>query len=236
MVSSLCKGSANYFGAAETLREIVPGVTYEQIDHTLKFMLKNNAIIDNAGIYRLNVTLDDQFIEHLQDLLEYGLVKYNAEYTGEKVFLLWHSYSMNQVQLKLLKDPDYNMKGTYIYGKTVVIFASLKKDASVEERLAYKDKYLTSTLFQWESENNVKQSDLEGLLNSDEALIFIRKVESEHGIVQPFIYTGKGKLTNPRRQDKIDSTTGKPAITYLFDIQMVEELPDYLQYDFGVEG
>ena len=36
----------------------------------------------------------------------------------------------------------------------------------------------------------------------------------------------KGKLTNPRKQEKHQ--------TYLFDIEMEEVLPDYLQYDFGL--
>lgn len=39
---------------------------------------------------------------------------------------------------------------------------------------------------------------------------------------------------NPRKQEKIDASTGKPCVTYLFDIPMENELPDYLQYDFGL--
>lgn len=45
-------------------------------------------------------------------------------------------------------------------------------------------------------------------------------------MVLPFTYVGKGKLTNPRKQEKNQ--------TYLFDIEMEEVLPDYLQYDFGL--
>ncbi len=40
--------------------------------------------------------------------------------------------------------------------------------------------------------------------------------------------------TNERKQEKRDSVTGKENVTYLYDIPMKEELPDYLQYDFGV--
>ncbi len=43
-----------------------------------------------------------------------------------------------------------------------------------------------------------------------------------------------GKLSNERIQKKVDSQTGKYNITYLYDILMNEELPDYLRYDFGV--
>ena len=143
---------------------------------------------------------------------------------------------MNQVQLKLLKDPGYTMKGTYIYGKMVVIFASLKKDASVEERLNYKDKFLEPDLFQWESEHNIRDNDLQLLLQSEYTYVFVRKVSAENGIVMPFTFVGKGRLTNPRRQDKIDNSTGKKGMTYLFDIPLENALPDYLQYDFGLSN
>lgn len=41
-------------------------------------------------------------------------------------------------------------------------------------------------------------------------------------------------MTNQRKQVKFDKAKGKDVITYLYDIVMDEELPDYLQYDFGL--
>ena len=64
--------------------------------------------------------------------------------------------------------------------------------------------------------------------------LFIRKVEQEFGVQQPYIYVGDGHFQNERLQEKIDPKTGKNNITYLYDIPMDKELPDYLQYDFGV--
>ena len=40
-------------------------------------------------------------------------------------------------------------------------------------------------------------------------------------------YIGKGVLTNPR---KTDGSNG----TYIYDIKMENDLPEYLQYDFGL--
>ena len=54
------------------------------------------------------------------------------------------------------------------------------------------------------------------------------------GIVLPFIYVGKGKMPNPRKQVKGDRAKGKDIVTYLYDNVMENELPDYLQYDFGL--
>ena len=210
----------------------------DELNHALKYMVKKGAIVESNDEYSINASLNNEYVDHLRDLLEYGLIKYNAEYgnSGNSDFLLWHSYSMNQVQLKLLKDPDYNQLGTYTYDKMVIIFASLKKDASTVELLKYKDKFLTSDIFQWESVNNIRDDELQGLINSDFAHVFIRKVTSEHGIVMPFTYVGRGKLTNPRRQDKYDASTDKKGLTYLFDIKMENELPDYLRFDFGVDN
>jgi len=236
ILSKLTEDSATTEELKALLEKNVVDFNEAQLTHALKYMLKKGAVLLSGDKYTLNVELDSEFVEHLKDLLEYGLVKYNAEYENCKEFVLWHSYGMGQVQLKLLKDPDYNQKGTYIYGDKVVIFASLKKDASIEERLNYKDKYITPTLFQWESENNIRPADVDGLNNSSFAYVFVRKVREEHGIVLPFTYVGKGRLTNPRRQEKFDVSTGKTGVTYLYDIQMESELPDYLQYDFGLSN
>ena len=206
----------------------------DEVDHTIKFMIKKGAIKEASGLMTLNTTVDEQFLEYMEDLLSYGLTQYESSYKNAEKFILWHNYRMDQVQLKLLKDPDHNQKGTYFYGDEVIVFASLKKDASVEERLAYKNKFLTANTFQWECENNISDSDLQALRLCKYVHLFIRKVDEEHGVRLPFIYVGEGRFSNERRQDKMDSVTGNKNTTYLYDIPMKDELPEYLQYDFGV--
>ena len=136
--------------------------------------------------------------------------------------------------MKFLKNPQHNQLGTYYYDNKVIIFASLKKDASIEERLNYKDKFIEPALFQWESVVDVSPEDLRKQINSECAYLFIRKVSIENGIVLPFTYVGKGKMTNPRKQERFDSAKGRKTVTYLYDIVMENALPDYLQYDFGL--
>lgn len=216
------------------LMEQVSKCTRDQIAHTIKFMLKKNALRKCDGQMELNVVVDDQFREHINDLIAYGLAQYDSSYKNTEKFLLWHNYRMDQVQLKMLKDPDHNQKGTYFYGDEAIVFASLKKDASVEERLAYKDKFLSTNVFQWECENNISDRDLQALRLCKYVHLFIRKVNEEHGVRQPFIYVGEGRFSNERKQEKVDSVSGKENITYLYDIPMEMELPEYLQYDFGV--
>ncbi len=216
------------------MKQEIKNCSDEEIDHTLKFMFKKSAIKEIDRGWALSVKLDDQFKDYMYDLLSYGLKRYDTEYRNCDKFLLWHSYRMDQVQLKLLKDPDYMQLGTYVYEDKVIIFASLKKDASVEERLAYKDKFIASNVFQWECENNISDGKLRGLRLSKYAYIFVRKVKEEHGVTLPFTYVGIGILSNERIQEKVDLKTGKDNVTYLYDISMTEELPDYLRYDFGL--
>lgn len=212
----------------------VSGCNQIEVDHTIKFMIKKGALIEKAGMYSLNVTLDNELIKEIEDILEYGITQYETTYRNTEKFVLWHNYRMDQVLLKMLSDPDHNQKGTYFYGDEAIVFASLKKDASIEEKLAYKDKFLTSNTFQWECENNISERDLQALRLSKYVHLFIRKVNEEHGVRLPFTYVGEGSFSNERKQEKIDRTSGNKNITYLYDIPMKEELPEYLRYDFGV--
>jgi hypothetical protein len=121
--------------------------------------------------------------------------------------------------------------GTY-YGTEgdVYIFASIKKDvAEGMEHLNYKDKFLEPSVFQWECKANISDGELNKLKTSKYTHLFIRKVESENGITLPFTYVGKGHLANPRQ-----SQNEERKRTFIFDIHMENELPDYLQYDFGL--
>ncbi len=216
------------------LFQSVAGCNQDEIDHTMRFMIKKGALVESSDMYSLNVKFDNEFTEYIEDLLEYGLTQYESTYRNTEKFVLWHNYRMDQVLLKMLSDPDHNQKGTYFYGDEAIVFASLKKDASVEEKLAYKDKFLTANTFQWECENNISDRDLQALRLSKYVHLFIRKVNEEHGVRLPFTYVGEGSFSNERLQEKTDQTSGKKNITYLYDIPMKEELPEYLQYDFGV--
>ena len=208
------------------LLDTVDKSNIEEINHTLRFMEKKGAIKVIDNVVRLNVRIDDQFREYMDDLLKYGLTQYDETYRNSEKFVLWHDYRMDQVQLKMLKDPDHNQKGTYFYGDEAIVFASLKKDASIEERLNYKDKFLEPSVFQWECENNISEKELQALRLCKYVHLFVRKVQNEHGIQLPFTYVGEGRFTNERAQSKNG--------TYLYDIPMESPLPEYLQYDFGV--
>lgn len=224
IVKLLIDGPKTYREIVMSLTETVQGFVPEELEHALTYL---QFVEKDKDILRLSVHMDDQLLEYVQDLIEYGLIRYVIDNGNETGFKLWMNYRMDQVQLKLLKNPGNIMVGTYYYDDYVVIFASLKKDLEEADKLNYKDKFLQPDLFQWESMTNLPQSHLEKLIKSTFAHVFIRKVTTENGLVLPFTYVGKGKMSNPR---KTDGDNG----TYLFDIHMENELPEYLQYDFGL--
>ena len=224
IVKLLLDGSKTYQEIVMYLTETVQGFVPAELEHALTYL---QFVEKDKDILRLSVPMDDQLLEYVQDLIEYGLIRYVIDNGNETGFKLWLNYRMDQVQLKLLKNPGNIMVGTYYYDDYVVIFASLKKDLKEADKLNYKDKFLQPDLFQWESMTNLPQSHLEKLMKSTFAHVFIRKMTTENGLVLPFTYVGKGKMSNPR---KTDGDNG----TYLFDIHMENELPEYLQYDFGL--
>ncbi|MEG0847290.1 MAG: DUF3427 domain-containing protein [Niameybacter sp.] len=199
-----------------------------QFAHALKFMQEAGYVRCEMNRVVLHVKRDDQFDEWVMDLVTYGLARYEIEYGDGQDFKLWSSYRKDQVQLKLCKNPKLNQKGTYVYDYIVYIFASIKKDASISEHLDYKDKFLQDNLFQWECQAGLTQIEQQQLIQSKKAYLFIRKVESENGMVLPFTFVGTGKLTNPRLTENVKGTL-------LFDIPMENTLPDYLQFDFGLK-
>jgi superfamily II DNA or RNA helicase/HKD family nuclease len=224
IIRCLLKGVEHTEEIDRVLAEKIPGYERKQMIHALQFL---KVIQQNGEKVSLKVSMDDQLKEYLEDLLAYGITRYYGENGEETGFKLWQNYRMDQVQLKLLKNPGYTAVGTYYYDDYVVIFASLKKDLPESDKLNYKDKFLQPDVFQWESMAKLPQSHLEKLKQSSFVHLFIRKVADENGIVLPFTYVGKGKLQNCRRTENGNGT-------YLFDVVMEHALPDYLQYDFGL--
>lgn len=216
------------------------GGSSDSFNHAVKYMIEDGVILTSNDQFSFSSDISPELKEFLLDLIEYGLVKYESTYAEtDGDFVLWQSYRYDQVQRKVLKNPGYNGKGTYIYGDKVYIFASIKKDITAEEKqhLNYKDKFIEADVFQWECEDyrashwrESKIMEEHGkLTNCKEAYLFIRKVDKEYGIQMPFIYVGTGKMTNPVNTDKND-----PCSTIIYKIKMDTSLPDDLQYDFEV--
>ena len=224
IVSCLLRNISSLERVKEEVANSVGEFNEIEFFHAISFM---QYIETKNDCLSIQVSMDEEFAEYLDDLIKYGLTQYTIDNGEETGFKLWKNYRMDQVQLRLLKNPGSNQKGTYYYDDFGVIFASLKKDLDEAHKLNYKDKFLEKNVFQWETIHDISESELQKQKNCKYVYLFVRKVESENGITLPHTYIGKGVLTNPR---KTDGSNG----TYIYDIKMENDLPEYLQYDFGL--
>ncbi len=221
----LLEGKTSRAEISQLIKNDISGCTDEQLNHALRFMEEGGAIRSSDHEIRFRCIVEDEFSEFVSDLLEYGLSQYSVRYKDDDVFLLYQDYRQDQALLKILENPKHNQLGTYYKDGNMYIFAGLKKDSSVQEHLNYKDKFLDSETFQWESIARISEKEENLQKASRQAFVFIRKVESENGITLPFTFVGTGKLHNPRK----DATTNG---SILYDIHLDNALPDDLMEDF----
>ncbi len=207
-------------------REEISGYESKQMEHALRFMVDGGAIRIDGEHIAICGEKEQEYEEYLQDLLNYGLTQYSARYADDKIdFLLWQDYRQDQVLLKILKNPKNNQYGTYYKDGNMYVFAGLKKDATQQEHLKYKNKFLTADVFQWESIANISARDEALQSSAKEVFVFVRKVSAENGVTLPYTYVGTGSLENPRKGE-----TDNGSI--LYDIHLNNSLPDELQEDF----
>ena len=199
----------------------------EQMEHATRFLIENGAVTKDGNNFSIACDLEPEFTEYVTDLLNYGITDFSARYRGENEsdFLMWQDYRMDQVQLKILNNPGDIMKGTYYKDGNMYVFAGLKKDRPEDDPLNYKDKFLSSDVFQWESIARISKDEEERQKQAKQVFVFVRKVKSENGITLPFTDVGTGCLRNPRK-----GVTNNGSI--LYDIHMNQELPEYLMDDF----
>ena len=199
----------------------------EQMEHATRFLIENGAVTKDGNNFSIACELEPEFTEYVTDLLNYGITDFSARYRGENEsdFLMWQDYRMDQVQLKILNNPGDIMKGTYYNDGNMYVFAGLKKDRPEDDPLNYKDKFLSSDVFQWESIARISKDEEERQKQAKQVFVFVRKVKFENGITLPFTYVGTGCLRNPRK-----GVTNNGSI--LYDIHMNQELPEYLMDDF----
>ena len=201
----------------------------EAFKHALKYMLKTDFFKTEGKELTLNdINLDVEFSEYMNDLLEYGLGKYDVDFYDadhKKIFHLWRAYRKSQIQQLLLNNPQDIMLGTKIYDGVVYAFVTVVKGTGTNENLKYADGYIDPKTFQWETVANVSEAELTKLKNSKKAELFVRKVEGEDGITLPFTYIGSGKMEYMEGSKKANGA-------HLFRIPMDDAAPEDIFFDF----
>lgn len=171
------------------------------------------------------------FVEWISDLLAYGLQRFASEFYGDHGLLkLYGSYTGSKSYMALNNGNMFRMTGVETIQGQLCLYVTLNKDSQPEERLKYKDKFLSNRILQWESQTGTTIENLKGkkLIQAAFANIFVRKTKTEDGVETPFVYLGRGHLSNARVSDN-------PAKALLFDIILEKAVPEVYKYDFGIE-
>ena len=212
---------------------------YKRINpYSLKTAVDNlisRKVIINSTPYKLNYEKGKgtAFEDFLVDLLEYGLERYENEFGDfEGPFKMYGNYQKDKIMMEIDGKQYSYMQGTKYDTKNKItyVFVGLEKDKVAKGNFDYKDKFLSPSIFQWESVNKTTKDNAEGkkLLATKIVHLFVRKVDEEDGIVLPFTYFGTGKFTNCRDSQNDD----KP--TLMFDIELDHEVDEEYRFDFQV--
>ena len=212
---------------------------YKRVNpYSLKTAVDNlisRKVIINSNPYKLNYEKGKgtAFEDFLVDLLEYGLERYENEFGDfEGPFKMCGNYQKDKIMMEIDGKQYSYMQGTKYDTKNKItyVFVGLEKDKVAKGNFDYKDKFLSPSIFQWESVNKTTKDNAEGkkLLATKTVHLFVRKVDEEDGIVLPFTYFGTGKFTNCRDSQNDD----KP--TLMFDIELDHEVDEEYRFDFQV--
>lgn len=212
-------------------------VTNETLNNAIQFLTNKEVLVNN----QLSVDNISNIKDYLEDLINYGINRYEIEFGDfEGKYKLYANYSKEQTMTSINRKytMDILLKGTYFDTETgdTYVYVGLKKDKAKQERTDYKDKFISPSIFQWESENNVTIDNSIGLKlkNTKNIYVFVRKMDDEDNIILPFTYFGTGKFTNMRESHVKDQKTGASYKTLLFDIQLDNTVPKEYFVDFEI--
>jgi len=208
------------------LRILQDDVTFTRPRSYVRLIKKENSF------YSLDFDVSSPiFVEWISDLISYGLQRFASEFYGQVGLLkLYGAYTGAKSYMAFNNDNLFRMTGVETIRGHLCLYITLNKDSQPEERLKYKDKFLSNKILQWESQTGTTLANIKGqkLINSTTAEIFVRKTKTEDGVETPFVYLGKGRLSNARVSDN-------PAKALLFDIILEKAVPEVYKYDFGIE-
>ncbi|MEG0568214.1 MAG: DEAD/DEAH box helicase [Clostridium sp.] len=141
----------------------------------------------------------------IDDVLNYGLIRYennySSDYYGVPYFKLYSQYQM--IDAALLSNytkihTSFRGSGLITNDKEYFLFIDLHKEEGIKESINYKDKFINRDLFQWQSPNSTSQNSDRGrniTHNKENGVnlhLFVRKYREIDGVVEPYIYIGKG--------------------------------------------
>ncbi|EAS42983.1 DEAD/DEAH box helicase [Photobacterium profundum] len=150
--------------------------------------------------------LASQSRQWLLTTLEYGLERYaesfGSEALGTPSLKLYQQYNMRDIALMAnVRKTHSSYRGTGVLreGNDFFFFVDLHKE---EGAIDYKDKFISSSQFQWDSPSGCSPISKQGreIINHKESDIklhlFVRKFKDLDGVTEPYVYIGKGDVVS----------------------------------------
>ncbi|SNV79002.1 restriction/helicase domain-containing protein [Clostridium cochlearium] len=186
-----------------------------EIKNTIKCFELKDEILSCTWQYK-QIMYDKTYRAYIKDIINYGLIRYEKEfgsaYYGVPFLKLYEQYKM--VDAALLSNytkihSSFRGSGLVTNGKEYFLFVDLHKEEGIKESINYKDKFIDTKYFQWQSPNNTSQSSDRGkniIFNEQRGVnlhIFVRKYKQIDGVSEPYIYIGKGNVVEYRGERPI---------------------------------
>ncbi|MBZ9633709.1 DEAD/DEAH box helicase [Clostridium sp. FP1] len=177
-----------------------------QVKNNIKCFDLNDEVLSSTWDFK-KVIQNKKYKLYIEDVINYALIRYEKEfeskYYGVPFFKLYEQYQM--IDAALLSNytkihSSFRGSGLITNGKEYFLFIDLHKEEDIKESINYKDKFIDSKYFQWQSPNATSQSSDRGqniILNKQKGInlhIFVRKYREIDGATEPYIYIGKGDV------------------------------------------
>jgi superfamily II DNA or RNA helicase/HKD family nuclease len=229
--------------AKDEILKYVNDIDDESLLHTFKYLSgkilgdreKNTfSYVSGNGKNYLELNDDSVFQNKLiLETLNYGILRYQEEFGKER---LTYPY-LKKYEYYKMKDMGFltnyhksfaSIRGSGVWknGNHYYLFVDLHKGEDIQESINYKDKLLSQSLMQWETQNKTSQNSEVGkdLINNRERNIhlhmFLRKAKQIGNQKLDYIYIGEVNSL---------SFEGERPIT--IQMEIVEPLPQYIYDD-----
>jgi len=190
-----------------------------------------------------NELKDEKFKEILNEIIEFGIYRYNKDYGKlykDTTFNLYAKYTYDDV-CRLLDwekgEVALNIGG-YKYDsktKTYPVFINYHKDESIQDTVKYEDRFIdNSTIIAIsKSGRSLASNDVKLALDSEKngvrMELFVRKNKEDKNTSKEFYYLGKIKPTGDVYEMLMPNTNKKAVeIVYKLETPVRDELFEYL--------
>lgn len=196
-----------------------------------------SGILKRTGSYATWMN-DHQFKSELNDLISYGLARYEDLYKDADKFglVLYQKYSRKDVcrLLNWEKDDSSTMYGyRYKYG-TCPIFVTYEKKEDISATTRYEDQFINEQLFSWMTRSHVSldspesQSIIHSQENHEHIFLFVKKSDGEG---TDFYYMGEVRPVDSMETTITDANGAKlPIMNFRLKLDMPvrQDIYDYL--------